>query len=185
MVDLDEPGDVILLASIAATVLVFVVVAAWLWLRHRRGSAVMQARRQAAVVAGEVQPQAPFELVGTGRADASDIPLRLHVDLHVHALGGHDVEVSFRGCGVQLEYAITVNGVQVAADQVKLPPDATRIGPDVRAVDSVLPSPRTMIRCSVATGPDLQVPPGARVAIRGRVVPLEGNEVHGLTVWLG
>jgi len=177
----DDLGRRIAIGTGVAVGVLTVVILLWLWWRHVRSTASIRARRKSAILAGAVVPGTPFELAGAGRAD----PLQLHLDIHVHVLGGADVEVSFETCGVRLSYEVIIDGARIAGGELKLPPDATALGPHVRATDTIFPSQRTRVRCTVAVGSVLSIPAGSRVTLRGLATALPNNEVRGLTAWIG
>jgi hypothetical protein len=153
----------------------------FLWFMHTRGSSALRAKRARALLQGSLAPGVPFEIAGTMTRGG---PVTVHLDLNVHVLGGADVEVSFRSAGVRLSFELETNGVRTASGETKLPADRTKIGPDVRAVDTIYPSQRTRINCTVPVEA-VTVAPGQYVRVRGVMTPLPDNEVHEATLWLG
>lgn len=177
----DGLNQLIAIGTGVAAAVVTLVVVVWLWVRHARGSAAMRARRAAAGLAGPIVVGAPFELAGVARPG----PSRLHLEMQIDVIGGADVEISFRAAGVRIVYEVLADGVRIAGAETKVPPDSTKLGPDVRATDSTIPSPRTHIRCTIGVGDLLALSPGARITLRGTVTPLPDNVVGSLTAWIG
>lgn len=175
-----ELGRLITIGAFVVIGLGVFVLVAWLLLRGR-GSPELRARRIAAILRGPISVGAPFELAGVARAQ----PMQLHLDLRLDVRGGADVEVGFRSCGVRLTYEILADTTRIAGGEVKIPADATKLGPDVQATDEALPSQHTHVRCTVPIGDRLSLAAGARVRVRGVAVPLPDNEVREMQLWIG